>query len=79
MFPGKEKATETLQNYGIITGKEMLTQRHHNSAKNVPVIRLNDEKNAFFFILAVRELTGVCAYIDATVLNSAFVYFLGLD
>ena len=57
----------------------MLTQRHHNSAKNVPVIRLNDEKNAFFFILAVRELTGVCAYMDATVLNSAFVYFLGLD
>ena len=38
MFPGKEKGIETLQNYGIIKGKEMLTQRHQNSGKlNVPV------------------------------------------
>ena len=33
----------------------------------------------FFFILAVHERTGVRAYMDATLLNSAFIYFLGLD
>ena len=32
-----------------------------------------------FFILAVHERTVVCAYMDATLLNSAFIYFLGLD
>ena len=48
--------------------------------------RFNDKKNAFFrkwtffsFILAVHERTGVCAYMDATLVNSAFIYFLGLD
>ena len=33
----------------------------------------------FFSILAIHERTGVCAYMDDTLLNSAFIYFLGLD
>ena len=75
VFPGKEKAIETLQNYGIIKGKEMLTQRHQKYQS----FRFNDKKmkcffpkrEMFFCLLQLYINARAYAYIDTTLLNSA--------
>ena len=70
----REKIPKTPSTYVIII--EILIQRHQYSAKNVSHPNLMIKKgfyrkyknNKFYHISTVHVHTGVCAYVDATLL-----------